>query len=187
MTENQTGVQTRTTGGALQCPLFFCPDGLPCLKSTAGQRNGPGTVLKRRSYLYLTDTSQGPAGLSRPESISTSRQTRRESILARLRQAQPTSDDRRLVDYEATIDQSLKLSGPEFNSSFQLDQESGDLRMRYACVPAGILILEPVPGRSVGDLRTQVAPIIRRHVPAGRSTELTITIQQAEDRCAQVR
>jgi hypothetical protein len=66
-------------------------------------------------------------------------------------------------------------------------EAQGDLRMSYACVPAGILILEPVPGRSVGDLRTQVAPIIRRHVPAGRSTELTITIQQAEDRCAQVR
>ena len=66
-------------------------------------------------------------------------------------------------------------------------QAQGDLRMRYACVPAGILILEPVPGRSVGDLRAQVAPIIRRNVPTGRSTELTITIQQAEDRCAQVR
>ncbi len=66
-------------------------------------------------------------------------------------------------------------------------ETQGDLRMRYACVPAGILILEPVPGRSGGDLRAQVTPIIRRHVPEGRSTELTITIQQAEDRCAQVR
>jgi hypothetical protein len=66
-------------------------------------------------------------------------------------------------------------------------ETQGDLRMRYACVPAGILILEAVPGRSVGDLRAQVAPIIRRHVTPGRSTELTITIQQAEDRCAQVR
>ena len=66
-------------------------------------------------------------------------------------------------------------------------EAQGDLRIRYACVPAGILILEPVPGRSISDPQAQVAPIIRRHAPAGRSTELTITIQQAEDRCAQVR
>ena len=63
----------------------------------------------------------------------------------------------------------------------------GDLLMRYACVPAGILILETAPGRSVSDLKAQVAPFIQRHVPVGRSTELFITIQQAEDRCAQVR
>lgn len=63
----------------------------------------------------------------------------------------------------------------------------GDLRIRYACVPAGILILEPVAGRSVIDPRGQVDPLIRRHIPLGRSTELNITIQQAEERCAQAR
>lgn len=92
---------------------------------------GPGFLGAKHSYLYLTDTSQGPAGLSRPESISPLRQSRRESILAKLRQAQTKVDDRRVSDYEETIDQSLRLSGPEFNSSFQLDQESGDLRTRY--------------------------------------------------------
>lgn len=92
---------------------------------------GPGFLGARDSYLYLTDTSQGPAGLSRPQSITLARQSRREGFLAELRSAQPPSDDARLQEYEEAIDQSLKLSGPEFNRSFQLDSEPGDLRTRY--------------------------------------------------------
>ena len=92
---------------------------------------GPGFLGARDSYLYLTDTSQGPAGLSRPESITVARQSRRQGFLADLRNAQPESDDVRLREYEDAIDQSLKLSGPEFNRSFQLDSEPSDLRTRY--------------------------------------------------------
>jgi len=92
---------------------------------------GPGFLGARDSYLYLTDTSQGPAGLSRPESITPARQSRRQGFLANLRNAQTPSDDVRVLEYEETIDQSLKLSGPEFNRSFQLDSEPGDLRTRY--------------------------------------------------------
>ncbi len=92
---------------------------------------GPGFLGARHSYLYLTDTSQGPAGLSRPQSISPARQSRRESFLADLRNAQEPSDDVRVREYEAAIDLSLKLSGPEFNRSFQLDSEPADLRTRY--------------------------------------------------------
>lgn len=92
---------------------------------------GPGFLGARHSYLYLTDTSQGPAGLSRPESITPARQTRRKSLLADLRNAQAPSDDARVREYEEAIDQSLKLSGPEFNRSFQLDNEPADLRTRY--------------------------------------------------------
>ena len=92
---------------------------------------GPGFLGARDSYLYLTDTSQGPAGLSRPESITSARQSRREGFLADLRSAQPPGNDVRLREYEEAIDLSLKLSGPEFNRSFQLDAEPGDLRTRY--------------------------------------------------------
>jgi hypothetical protein len=52
---------------------------------------GPGFLGARDGYLYLTDTSQGPAGLSRPESISTSRQARREAFLSGLRKSQADS------------------------------------------------------------------------------------------------
>ena len=92
---------------------------------------GPGFLGARDSYLYLTDTSQGPAGLSRPDGIVADRQTRREAFLAALRKNEPATDDTRLRDYDAAIDQSLKLSGPEFTRSFKLDEEKADLRARY--------------------------------------------------------
>lgn len=92
---------------------------------------GPGFLGAKYGYLYLTDTSQGPAGLSRPESIPPQRHARRESILAALRERQNESRTRDLKDYEEAIDMSLKLSGPSFNRSFQLDQEPDDLRNRY--------------------------------------------------------
>ncbi|MGV3609280.1 MAG: DUF1501 domain-containing protein [Planctomycetaceae bacterium] len=92
---------------------------------------GPGFLGSRYSYLYLTDTSQGPAGLSRPESISLGRQSRRESFLAGLRKSQTPVTDSQLRDYNEAVDQSLKLSGPDFNRSFKLDEEASDLRNRY--------------------------------------------------------
>lgn len=92
---------------------------------------GPGFLGTRAGYLYLTDTSQGPAGLSRPETISLSRQSRRNALLGELRQAQPAPADALLREYDDAIDQSQKLSGPEFSSSFQLDHEPAELRNRY--------------------------------------------------------
>jgi len=92
---------------------------------------GPGFLGARDSYLYLTDTGRGPAGLSRPEGIDGDRQSRRERFLASLRAEQRDVDDVRLRDYDAAIDQNLKLSGPEFMRSFQLEEERADLRNRY--------------------------------------------------------
>jgi len=92
---------------------------------------GPGFLGAKAGYLYLTDTSQGPAGLTPPDSISPSRQLRRQGFLDSLRSAQPEATDQKLKDYEDAIAQSLKLSGPEFMSSFALDLESADLRTRY--------------------------------------------------------
>ena len=92
---------------------------------------GPGFLGAKAGYVYLTDTSQGPAGLSRPEEITSARQGRRERLLAALRAEQPAATDARLRDYDAAIEQSFALSGPEFTSSFRLEEESGDLRSRY--------------------------------------------------------
>jgi hypothetical protein len=92
---------------------------------------GPGFLGTRDSYLYLTDTRQGPAGLTRPDGITPQRQSRREEFLAVLkRNADPTTDQR-LRDYDAAIAQSLKLSGPEFMRVFQLDREPSELQNRY--------------------------------------------------------
>jgi hypothetical protein len=94
---------------------------------------GPGFLGPRAGYLYLTDTSQGPAGLTRPEGITPARQARRELLLASMRQGHDAEveQDPRVHDYATAIEQSLKLSGPGFNRVFHLDEEKGDLRQQY--------------------------------------------------------
>lgn len=94
---------------------------------------GPGFLGARASYLYLTDTSQGPAGLSRPEGLTTDRQTRREELLNSLRDTsrKKYDGDVRLRDYDAAVEQSLKLAGPEFTGAFKLEAERAELREQY--------------------------------------------------------
>ncbi|MEW4453538.1 DUF1501 domain-containing protein [Bremerella sp. JC817] len=92
---------------------------------------GPGFLGAQHSYLYLTETGRGPAGLSSPEGITDKRKLRRERFLSELRGMQPEAKQARIKDYESTIDLSLKLSGPEFMSSFELERESADLRESY--------------------------------------------------------
>jgi hypothetical protein len=94
---------------------------------------GPGFLGASSGYLYLTDTGRGPAGLSVPEGISSDRQARREAFLATTRASskQRFDGDSKVRDYDAAIDQTLKLSGPEFNRVFNLSAEPDDLRNRY--------------------------------------------------------
>lgn len=92
---------------------------------------GPGFLGAKHGYLYLTDTSRGPAGLSRPDGITSSRQARRQLFLDELRKSQPETGEQVLQDYDDAIVQSLKLSGPEFMQSFELTNEPADLRTRY--------------------------------------------------------
>ncbi|MBT5019880.1 DUF1501 domain-containing protein [bacterium] len=92
---------------------------------------GPGFLGAKDGYLYLTDTSQGPAGLSRPQGITETRQQRREQFLATLKKNAGNTQVKQILDYEAAIEQSLKLSGPEFNQVFQLEKEPSDLRNQY--------------------------------------------------------
>ncbi len=92
---------------------------------------GPGFLGARHGYLYLTDTGQGPAGLSRPKEVTATRQARRESFLEVLRNSAEATADSRLLDYDEAINQSLNLSGPDFNRVFQLAQEPASLRTKY--------------------------------------------------------
>lgn len=92
---------------------------------------GPGFLGAQSGYLYLTDTSRGPAGLSRPPDVSAARQQRRGKFLAALQAVAPTTSDVRLKSYDAAIEQSLKFSGPAFNRVFQLGEEPGALRQQY--------------------------------------------------------
>jgi hypothetical protein len=94
---------------------------------------GPGFLGSRDGYLYLTETGHGPSGLSRPDGITDSRQSRREAFLAAMRQGPEAKleQDPRVRDYAAAIEQSLKLSGPTFTRVFNLDEEKADLRLQY--------------------------------------------------------
>lgn len=92
---------------------------------------GPGFLGAQSGYLYLTDTSRGPVGLSLPPDISTGRQMRRERFLTALQASAAKTEDRQLRSYDAAIAQSMKLSGPDFNRVFQLDSEQADLRNQY--------------------------------------------------------
>lgn len=94
---------------------------------------GPGFLGAKAGYLYLTDTSQGPAGLTRPDGITVDRQTRRESLLryAQRERKQRINSDSVEKEYDDTLWQSLKLSGPSFMNGFRLDQEPDSLRNAY--------------------------------------------------------
>lgn len=92
---------------------------------------GPGFLGAKDGYLYLTNTNEGPAGLSRPDHITPARQARRESFLSVLQKHGTAAREQKVRDYEAAIHQSLKLSGLEFNRAFQLSKEPDELRTRY--------------------------------------------------------
>jgi hypothetical protein len=94
---------------------------------------GPGFLGSKHSYVYLTDTSHGPAGLSRPAEITPERQQRREKLLAGVRQSQLArqSGDKLVQDYDGAIEASLKLAGPQFQKIFELSREPDSLRNDY--------------------------------------------------------
>ena len=93
---------------------------------------GPGFLGTKAGFVYLTETSEGPGGFSRGRDITDRRQQRREQLLAKVRQEFTAREQSAVIDqYDQTIEQALKLAGPDFMSAFQLKKESGDLRNSY--------------------------------------------------------
>lgn len=113
---------------------------------------GPGFLGAAHSYLYLTETELGPAGLKRPTGVTPTRQQRREAMLAKLRKEflARNPGERRLENYAATSVEGLKLAGPKFMNVFDLKGESETLRESYGgefgqrCLLARRLIQEGV-------------------------------------------
>lgn len=94
---------------------------------------GPGFLGAKHGYVYLTDTQSGPAGLSRPPQITAQRQSRREELLAKVREGylDRTGGDALVQQYDTTLGEALRLAGPQFGRVFQLDQEPASLRDAY--------------------------------------------------------
>ncbi len=88
----------------------------------------PGFLGLKHGYVYLTDTSAGPAGFTRHDDVPPDRQARREKLLGRLRE-RATSPV--LASQEAVVAESLRLAGPRFMKVFDLKQERDDLRNAY--------------------------------------------------------
>ena len=82
----------------------------------------------------LSDTSKGPPGLTVPTDLPASRRARREALLARVRADHaarlPAGADA-VRDYDATIDEALRLAGPDFARIFNLGEEPVGLRNTY--------------------------------------------------------
>lgn len=94
---------------------------------------GPGFLGAKSGYVYLTDTNEGPNGLSRFDGITDARQARRERLLGRVRDLyrRKNRGDKKVENYDATVDEALRLSGPEFMQAFSLDKEPDKLRNSY--------------------------------------------------------
>lgn len=94
---------------------------------------GPGFLGAKHGFVYLVDTNSGPAGFSRSADVSPQRQQRRSELLSEVRSQYLAGQNvpRNVREYDSTIDEALRLSGPEFNSVFQLESESPELRSSY--------------------------------------------------------
>lgn len=94
---------------------------------------GPGFLGSQAGYVYLTETAAGPAGLSVPTGESPSRRQRRERLLEAVRADynQRIGKDRTVAQYDGTVAEALRLSGPDFMKVFELDREPGDLRNSF--------------------------------------------------------
>lgn len=94
---------------------------------------GPGYLGAKHSYVYLTDTEKGPAGLTRPAYVNSARQADRDQLLTELRKGYVgrNQGDKVIADYDAALAASVTLANGDFMTAFKLDGESSTLRQTY--------------------------------------------------------
>lgn len=90
---------------------------------------GPGFLGAKAGYVYLTDTTAGPAGYTSPEFLTPERKAARLKLLEPL-QARVAKESL-LAEYELAQREALRLSGPGFMRNFQLAEEPSSLRETY--------------------------------------------------------
>jgi hypothetical protein len=94
---------------------------------------GPGFLGAKCGYVYLTDTSIGPAGFARQPEITDSRQRRREALLDAMRTGRldPAKMPKLVADYDTASRQAFAMAGPQFMGLFDLAAEPDALRESY--------------------------------------------------------
>ena len=122
-------------GSIISHELGAVGDGVPAyvVAGYPSAARGPGFLGAKHSYVYLTDTELGPAGLRRPTGLSNDRFDRRNAIVGKLRReyAERNVGDERIEDYVAASDAGSKLTGDKFMSVFDLKSEPDALRQEY--------------------------------------------------------
>ncbi|TWU07487.1 DUF1501 domain-containing protein [Stieleria varia] len=134
----------RPTSGTVQYPSLgsivadqrgAAAEGVPAymLIGYPNLTRGPGFLGQKAGFVYLTDVESGPAGLARPAGIDMQRQSRREQLLAAVRDTGRTrfGGDEVYRQYDQAVSESLRLSGPDFMKAFELENEPGTLRDEY--------------------------------------------------------
>ncbi|MFG0333680.1 MAG: DUF1501 domain-containing protein, partial [Maioricimonas sp. JB049] len=93
----------------------------------------PGFLGAEHGYVYLTETTTGPKGLSRPARVPEQRYQRRLDLLRRLRDqyVREHEHDPRIASYVTATEKGFRLAGPDFMNVFDLDAEPSDLRNAY--------------------------------------------------------
>lgn len=93
----------------------------------------PGFLGAKYGYIYLTQVDIGPNGLVRPPDVDASRQDRRETLLATLRDSYVKSHEGdKAVQSQADMGrQAFRLAGPRFLNVFDVKREPAALREAY--------------------------------------------------------
>lgn len=93
----------------------------------------PGFLGAKYGYVYLTQIETGPNGLIRPPDVDLNRQDRRETLLAKTRDAYAKRHEGdQVIEGQAAISrQGFRLAGPRFINVFDLKREQADLRESY--------------------------------------------------------
>lgn len=88
------------------------------------------------------------------------------------------------------VNYAVRIAGLTAQDRDQVQQELShrtDLRLVYACVPAGILVFAGQQGTPKSVARQRALPVLNARIGASRITDLEQGIAEAEAACAQIR
>ena len=128
-------VQYPSIGSAVAHQLGAADDSAPpyVVIGYPNVTRGPGFLGPKHGYLYLTDLKLGPRGLSRPDFITPQRQDRRMEMLSALRQSslERLGGAKQAEEYDAALNENIRLAGNSFLPVFDLEQETAATRELY--------------------------------------------------------
>jgi hypothetical protein len=90
---------------------------------------GPGFLGAKHGFVYLTETTTGPAGFARPEDVDAKRAEERARLLGAAAPKAPTGSA--VGDYQDAQAEALRLAGPAFLKHFDLSAEPAARRESY--------------------------------------------------------